>query len=78
MSIHKREQEFFAEIDAMSGDRKGFLSFSGGIMPFEDVAKGLVSPSTYKETYNKLIELGHIPKEPVSYTHLTLPTNREV
>jgi hypothetical protein len=68
MSIHKREQEFFAEIDAMSGDRKGFLSFSGGIMPFEDVAKGLVSPSTYKETYNKLIELGHIPKEPIVFT----------
>ena len=44
----------------------------------------LVSPAlpvgafSYSEGLEVLIQAGSISDEPVSYTHLTLPTNREV
>ena len=37
-----------------------------------------VSPGTVTAMVKKMSELGLVVYEPVSYTHLTLPTNREV
>ena len=37
-----------------------------------------VGPKTREVLENENIKVAHMPERPVSYTHLTLPTNREV
>ena len=45
-----------------------------------EYAKCMKDPLYFIQTYIRIVSLdeGLIPFKPVSYTHLTLPTNREV
>ena len=42
------------------------------------VSSGTTRQAVFKEVADDLVEKGYVKDNSVSYTHLTLPTNREV
>ena len=61
---------------AMPDDLRS-LAEQSNAWPFEQ-AKAIVARLKKKPKDEVLFETGYGPSGPVSYTHLTLPTNREV
>ena len=65
-------------------DKTGSLGFEDKLWAAADVLRNNMDPAEYKHVVLGLIFLKYISdafeerQDPVSYTHLTLPTNREV
>ena len=67
------QNDAFVELDLNAAEVRTLMALSGREQPQGDIHEWVV-----KNVFNDSIERSQAKIEPVSYTHLTLPTNREV
>lgn len=65
MSITERENAIYKEVDKILGEKKLQCIFPKGTLSFMEVLTGLLGPSSYRDTYQSILSLGHQPGEAI-------------